>query len=286
MAILTGDFLFARASDLLADLGPEAVRIQARHVRAAVHGPDPRDGRPGRGRGPDRAPRERPGRQDRLADRHGRAVRRHDVRRRRRGRRDDGHVRRAHRCGLPARRRPGRHRQRARPVRQDPGHRPARGCCHARSPVRADLDRPRRCAPDRADVRTDPRRRGARRGAGPAARPSGPWACARRGAPVGRRGPLRPLRPCRPILPATPSRCSATTWSSGLVDGRRRPQRPAGRGRVRPDGLRPVGAVPPVLGVPRARDTHGGSGCAGGLLAGLPGPARQHAWGSGRPCAR
>ena len=35
VAILTGDFLFARASDLLADLGPEAVRIQARTVRAA-----------------------------------------------------------------------------------------------------------------------------------------------------------------------------------------------------------------------------------------------------------
>jgi len=30
VAILTGDFLFSRASDLLADLGPEAVRIQAR----------------------------------------------------------------------------------------------------------------------------------------------------------------------------------------------------------------------------------------------------------------
>jgi heptaprenyl diphosphate synthase len=30
VAILTGDFLFARASDILADLGPEAVRVQAR----------------------------------------------------------------------------------------------------------------------------------------------------------------------------------------------------------------------------------------------------------------
>jgi heptaprenyl diphosphate synthase len=30
IAILTGDFLFARASDLLADLGPDCVRIQAR----------------------------------------------------------------------------------------------------------------------------------------------------------------------------------------------------------------------------------------------------------------
>ncbi len=30
VAILTGDYLFARASDILADLGPEAVRLQAR----------------------------------------------------------------------------------------------------------------------------------------------------------------------------------------------------------------------------------------------------------------
>lgn len=48
VAILTGDFLFARASDLLADLGPEAVRIQARtferlctgQIRETV-GPEP-----------------------------------------------------------------------------------------------------------------------------------------------------------------------------------------------------------------------------------------------------
>jgi heptaprenyl diphosphate synthase len=38
IAILTGDFLFARASDLLADLGPEAVRIQARTFERLVHG--------------------------------------------------------------------------------------------------------------------------------------------------------------------------------------------------------------------------------------------------------
>jgi heptaprenyl diphosphate synthase len=30
VAILTGDYLFAKASDLLADLGPEAVRLQAK----------------------------------------------------------------------------------------------------------------------------------------------------------------------------------------------------------------------------------------------------------------
>jgi heptaprenyl diphosphate synthase len=38
IAILTGDFLFARASDLLADLGPAAVRIQARTFERLVTG--------------------------------------------------------------------------------------------------------------------------------------------------------------------------------------------------------------------------------------------------------
>ena len=50
VAILTGDFLFARASDILADLGPECVRIQARtferlctgQIRETV-GPGPAD---------------------------------------------------------------------------------------------------------------------------------------------------------------------------------------------------------------------------------------------------
>jgi heptaprenyl diphosphate synthase len=38
IAILTGDFLFARASDVLADLGPEAVRLQARTFDRLVQG--------------------------------------------------------------------------------------------------------------------------------------------------------------------------------------------------------------------------------------------------------
>lgn len=38
VAILTGDYLFARASDLLADLGPESVRIQARAFARLVRG--------------------------------------------------------------------------------------------------------------------------------------------------------------------------------------------------------------------------------------------------------
>ncbi len=38
VAILTGDYLFARASDILADLGPEAVRLQARTFERLVQG--------------------------------------------------------------------------------------------------------------------------------------------------------------------------------------------------------------------------------------------------------
>jgi heptaprenyl diphosphate synthase len=38
VAILTGDYLFARASDLLADLGPEPVKIQARTFARLVRG--------------------------------------------------------------------------------------------------------------------------------------------------------------------------------------------------------------------------------------------------------
>jgi heptaprenyl diphosphate synthase len=38
IAILTGDYLFARAADLAAELGPEAVRIQAHTFARLVHG--------------------------------------------------------------------------------------------------------------------------------------------------------------------------------------------------------------------------------------------------------
>ncbi|MGW0708695.1 polyprenyl synthetase family protein [Streptomyces sp. NPDC002643] len=50
LAVLTGDFLFARASHVLADLGPEAVRVQAEAFERLVTGQiletaGPRDGR-------------------------------------------------------------------------------------------------------------------------------------------------------------------------------------------------------------------------------------------------
>ena len=79
VAILTGDFLFARASDLLADLGPEAVRIQARTFERLVQGQITRGGRPSRRSRsaralPDRSSRRRP-----LADRDVGPFRRDDV---------------------------------------------------------------------------------------------------------------------------------------------------------------------------------------------------------------
>ena len=68
VAILTGDFLFARASDIVADLGPEAVRIQAQTFSRLVQGQI----RETTGPGDDDPLRALPvggRRQDRLADR-------------------------------------------------------------------------------------------------------------------------------------------------------------------------------------------------------------------------
>jgi heptaprenyl diphosphate synthase len=52
VAILTGDYLFARASDLLADLGPEAVRLQARTFARLVRGQIAETAGPGDGEPP------------------------------------------------------------------------------------------------------------------------------------------------------------------------------------------------------------------------------------------
>jgi heptaprenyl diphosphate synthase len=52
VAILTGDFLFARASDLTAGLGPEATRIQARTFARLVEGQIAETAGPGEGQDP------------------------------------------------------------------------------------------------------------------------------------------------------------------------------------------------------------------------------------------
>ena len=81
IAILTGDFLFARASDVLADLGPEAVRLQARTFERLVQGQIHETVGPGRRRRPGRALPAGDRRQDRVTDRYVGAVRRAAVRR-------------------------------------------------------------------------------------------------------------------------------------------------------------------------------------------------------------
>ena len=55
VAILTGDFLFSRASNLLADLGPYAVRLQAQTFERLVIGQIRETVGPARRRRPDRA---------------------------------------------------------------------------------------------------------------------------------------------------------------------------------------------------------------------------------------
>ncbi|HVX44229.1 MAG TPA: polyprenyl synthetase family protein [Mycobacteriales bacterium] len=52
VAILTGDFLFARASDIISDLGPEAVRIEARTFARLVAGQIRETAGPGAGDDP------------------------------------------------------------------------------------------------------------------------------------------------------------------------------------------------------------------------------------------
>ena len=146
VAILTGDLLFARASQLVADLGAEAVRIQAMTFEVLCSGQIRETVGPGRGAGPGRALPDGAGREDRRADRDGRPVR-GVVRRCGRGdHRRHARVRRADRRRVPAGRRPDRPGLGVRPVRQDPRHRPARGRGHAAGALRARVHGPGRRA--------------------------------------------------------------------------------------------------------------------------------------------
>ena len=127
VAILTGDFLFAKSSELTAVLGADAVRIQAETFTRLVEGQILETVEPGPGRGPAR-PLPRGGRrQDRLPDRHLGPLRRPLRRRHARGRGGARGVRRDRRLRVPALRRHHRHRLRLGRVREDARHRPARG---------------------------------------------------------------------------------------------------------------------------------------------------------------
>jgi len=117
IAILTGDFLFARASQILAALGHEAVGIQADTFARLVGRADRRDHRAPARAGPAAALPARGEGQDRVASSHGRPVRGHVLRRPRRGREPDPAGLRGDRRGLAAVRRHSRRGQRLRPVR-------------------------------------------------------------------------------------------------------------------------------------------------------------------------
>ena len=77
VAILTGDYLFARASEISAELGTDVSPAARAHDRGALRRPDPRGRGLGQGR-PDRGglPRDHPP-QDRRPDRHVVPARRH-----------------------------------------------------------------------------------------------------------------------------------------------------------------------------------------------------------------
>src|ERR1700759_542120 len=134
VAILVGAFLFARAADIAASLGPEAVRLQARTFARLVHGQiaetvGPRDSDPidhylhviTEKTGSLIAPSARFG--GVLSGGPGPLV----VGAAGRVRRGARGLRRGHGHRLPALRRPARHRLRVGPVGQDARHRPARG---------------------------------------------------------------------------------------------------------------------------------------------------------------
>ena len=125
VAILTGDFLFARASQILADLGPEAIRIQAETFSRLVTGQIAETVGCRPGTDPLRALPQRRHREDCLADRDGGAVRGAVLRRaRQRHRQDHAGLRSPRRCVPAVRRHSGRG-QRILPIGQDAGHRPA-----------------------------------------------------------------------------------------------------------------------------------------------------------------
>ena len=135
-AILVGDLLFGKASELVAGLGAEAVLIQARAFvrlcagqirddRPCPPGEDPVDYYLG-------VLHDKTGSLISTAARYGAMFGGCRCRRRR----ADGRLRREARGRVPAVRRPHRHRLGCRRDRQDPRDRPARGRRHAGGPLR------------------------------------------------------------------------------------------------------------------------------------------------------
>ena len=209
VAILTGDFLFAKSSELTAQLGADAVRIQAETFTRLVEGQILETVAARARRGPARALPRRRRRQDRLADRHLGALRRPLRRRHRRGRGGADGVRRDRRLRLPALRRHPRHRLRLGESGKTPGTDLREGVPDAAGADGPGLHRPGRRPAARAARRRPHRRRAARRGARPAAQ-----------APRHGRGPRLRRRPrqrgqgtARPSLPDGPVRAALEAFA-------------------------------------------------------------------------
>ena len=155
VAILTGDFLFAEASRILADLGPEAVRIQAETFSRLVAGQMAETIGPR----PDQDPLDHY--MHVITEKTGSLiatvgpVRCAVLRCPSRGRGADRDGLRAARRGLAALRRRDRHRQRFGAVGEDARHRPPPGRADPAGPVRAALDRGGRPRPARAPSEAD-----------------------------------------------------------------------------------------------------------------------------------
>ena len=206
VAILTGDFLFAHASRLVADLGPDAVRIIAGHLRRAGH--RARCARPG---GP--APGEDPVEHylDVIAEKTGSLIATSG----RYGGMFSGcppeqvdvaaPVRRVDRHRVPDLRRHHRHRLAGRQSGKTPGTDLREGVrtlpmLYALPNTGRDADRLR--GPARPP---DHRRRPGHRGAAPAPRPARAWSAPARSSTSGPPRPVPSSTACPPAPPPTPS---------------------------------------------------------------------------------
>ena len=215
IAILTGDFLFARASQILADLGSEAIRIQAETFSRLVTGQVAETVGPAPGADPFEhylgVITEKTASLIATAGRFGAmfsgapasvATRMATGLRRAGG-------------GVPAlRRHPGRV-QRPGPVRQDARHRPARGHQDAADAARAALGRRPRRPPDRAAQRrrrSPTRRSTARRSACCAS--TRPWNWPARTSAAGPRWPGTRSAAC----PSVPARDAFETICEFVVE--------------------------------------------------------------------
>ena len=216
VAILVGDFLFSRASDVVAELGPEFVKLQSRTFSRLVQGQIAETVGPVDGQDPLdhylKVVADKTG----IVDRHVGAVRVQAGRRAARGAAGDGGVRRADRHRVPAQRRHHRHHQRR--DGQDARHRSSGGDRDPADAAGPQVHRPGRCPTAGAPRLRPARRRRPGRGARPAAPPPEHRAGPVRGPSTAPSAPAPSSTAYPPAPPATPSPHSAPPSSPAPPD--------------------------------------------------------------------